>query len=226
MTDLLDRVVLEPASGRTATCAVIWLHGLGADGHDFPPIVPLLELGDLDVRFVFPHAPSIPVTINGGMLMPAWYDIEQADLRRKHDVDGVQRSADQVTDLIRHEVDQGVPTEKIVLAGFSQGGAIALWLGLRFRQRLAGVAGLSTYLVNSQSLSDEASPHARSLPVFMAHGTEDPMVHHGRGLESYRRLQEQGVEVEWREYPMQHQVVPDEIADLGNWLRRVLTAGD
>ncbi|ANM29542.1 carboxylesterase [Acidobacteria bacterium Mor1] len=218
--ELLNCVEIEPA--RPAERTVLWLHGLGADGHDFEPIVPHLGMPeDLAVRFVFPHAPRIPVTINMGLIMPAWYDIREMDLRREHDMDGVRRSADQVRALIERERDRGVPPERIVLAGFSQGGAIALYLGLRFPERLAGIMALSTYLVG-ENLAEEAAEANRSTPVFQAHGTHDPMVQVSRGEAARDALVAEGYSVDYRAYPMEHQVHPDEIHDIGEWLRKVL----
>lgn len=223
MTDLLRTAELEPAT--SATHAVIWLHGLGADGHDFEPIVPHLGLpADLAVRFVFPHAPAIPVTINGGMVMPAWYDILSPDLKNRADEAGVRASADAVQALITRENDRGIPTANIVLAGFSQGGAIATHLGLRHPDRLAGILALSTYLVCTDTIEAERSDANRGTPVFWGHGTHDPMVTIERGEEGHRRLIELGHPMTWRTYPMQHQVCPEETADIGAWLGERLTA--
>ncbi len=168
-TALLPCVEQEPAG--EARAAVIWLHGLGADGHDFAPIVPELGLPENHgVRFVFPHAPRIPVTLNGGLVMPAWYDISSLDLRGQDEA-GIRKSGGEVERLLRREIERGVPTEKIVLAGFSQGGAIALFSGLRYPQRLAGIMALSTYLVAPEAVESELSPANRELPIFQAHGT-------------------------------------------------------
>jgi phospholipase/carboxylesterase len=221
--DVLPAVEIEP--DRPARHAVIWLHGLGADGHDFPPIVPELQLDPaLAIRWVFPHAPSIPVTINGGMVMPAWYDINTLDLHQRHDEDGIRTSAERLTRLIERENERGVPTERVLLAGFSQGGAIALHTALRYPDRLAGVIGLSTYLVLRDELEAERSAANDGIPVFMAHGTLDPMVAHDRGQASCARLQELGYAVEWHEYPMMHQVCLEEIRDLGAWIAQHLDA--
>lgn len=213
---LLDRVVVDPPG--TPDAAVIWLHGLGADGHDFPPIVAELGLPEgHGVRFVFPHAPRIPVTINGGMVMRAWYDILSLELERRADEEGVQRSAAQAADLIAHERSQGIPSERIVLAGFSQGGAIALHQGLRHPEPLAGIIALSTYLPVTVAEAD-LSPTARATPVFQAHGSMDPMVQFQRGEAARSQLAELDIAVEWHEYPMMHQVCMEEIVDLGAWL--------
>jgi len=215
-TVLLPAVELEPT--RPADHAVIWLHGLGADGHDFPPIVPELQLDPgLAVRWVFPHAPAIPVTINGGMVMPAWYDIRGLDFDLRHDEEGIRLSAARVTGLIQRENERGIPCERIVVAGFSQGGAIAAHVALRHPQRLAGLVCLSTYLVLPDTIPAERSQTNRDLSIFQVHGTLDPMVTFERGLASRERLRELGYSVEWHEYPMQHQVCLEEIRDLGRW---------
>ena len=215
--DLLERVIVQPPG--SADAAVIWLHGLGADGHDFPPVVSQLGLpANHGVRFVFPHAPAIPVTINGGMVMRAWYDILTLDLERRIDAEGVRRSAEQAARLIAHEEEQGIPSSRIVLAGFSQGGAIALYEGLRHPSPLAGIIALSTYLPLPVK-GEELSPHARSTPVFQAHGEQDPMVPLARGLAARDELSALGLAVEWHSYPMMHQVCLEELADLGSWLR-------
>ncbi len=218
---LLDCVVLEP--GRPADSAVIWMHGLGANGFDFPPIVPELGLGeDHGVRFVFPHAPAIPVTINQGYVMPAWYDIKGEDFERQPDEAGVRLSAARVERLVQRELDRGIEPARIVLAGFSQGGAIALHLGLRYPQRLAGLLLLSTYLACDGNLDGERSAANQDVPIFQAHGSEDPMVRFEKGLAARDRLQGLGYAVQWEEYRMQHQVVPAEISAVGTWLAGVL----
>jgi len=220
--DLLPAVELEPA--RRAERAVIWLHGLGADGHDFPPIVPELGLDPaLAIRWVFPHAPAIPVTLNGGMVMPAWYDI-RADFARRHDEAGILRSAEQVTRLVARENERGIAGERIVLAGFSQGGAIAAHVALRHPERLAGLACLSTYLVVPDTLATERAQANRSLPIFQAHGSLDPMVLPERGEALRDRLRALGYALEWHDYPMEHQVCLEEIQDLGRWFARVFAA--
>ncbi|MEM6672568.1 MAG: carboxylesterase [Planctomycetota bacterium] len=218
---LLDRVVLEP--GREADAAVIWLHGLGANGHDFPPIVPELGLpADHAVRFVFPHAPAIPVTINGGMVMPAWYDILAMDFDRRVDEDGVRRSAAHARALVERERAEGIPAKRIVLAGFSQGGAIALHEGVRFPERLAGVLALSTYLACDCNIEEERVEANADVPILQCHGSHDPMVQLGMGEAARDRLVGLGYAVEWKTYPMAHQVCAEEISDVGAWLRGVL----
>lgn len=219
--DLLPAVEIEPRS--TARHSVIWLHGLGADGHDFPPIVGEMDLDPaLAIRWIFPHAPAIPVTINGGMVMPAWYDIRTADFHVRHDEAGIRLSAARLERLIEREVARGVPSQRIVLAGFSQGGAIALFAGLRHARRLAGIVALSTYLVLGETLAAERSPANLDVPIFQAHGTLDPMVGHERGEATRRTLERLGYPVEWHEYPMLHQVCLEEIEALAAWFGRVL----
>lgn len=219
--ELLPAVEIEPR-GPTRH-SVIWLHGLGADGHDFPPIVGEMGLDPrLSIRWVFPHAPAIPVTINGGMVMPAWYDIRTLDFHARHDEAGIRLSSARLERLIEREVERGVAHERIVLAGFSQGGAIALHTGLRHPRRLAGIVCLSTYLVLGETLAAERSPANLDVPIFQAHGTLDPMVGYERGAATRQALEEQGHAVEWHEYPMQHQVCLEEIEDLAAWFGRVL----
>ena len=214
---LLPCVEIEPPV--PARRAVIWLHGLGADGHDFEPIVPHLGLHPaLGIRFVFPHAPRIPVTLNGGMVMPAWYDITDLGLRREHDLGGLRLSAQRITRLIERENERGIPSEQIVLAGFSQGGAVALYLGVRYPQRLAGILALSTYLIGEETLSTDLNEANRLTPIFHGHGTRDPMVPMQRGEASRDALAAHGLDVEWRTYPVEHGVHPVEIRDIGNWL--------
>ncbi|MFN3244382.1 MAG: alpha/beta hydrolase [Planctomycetota bacterium] len=221
MKDLLPAVEIDPAG--TARASVVWLHGLGADGHDFAAIVPELRLPDeLGVRFVFPHAPSIPVTINGGMVMPAWYDIAEVDLQRRHDEAGVRASDRQVRALLAREHERGVPWDRIVLAGFSQGGAIALFTGLRHPQRLAGVIALSTYLVVGESFEAERSAANQDVPILQAHGSLDPMVPIERGEAARAVLDRHGYDVAFHSYPMPHSVCPEEIATVREFLVRVL----
>ena len=213
---LLECVEIEPR--KAARSSVIWLHGLGADGHDFPPIVPELGLTDeLAIRWIFPHSQRIPVTINGGMVMPAWYDIVGLDARSPQDEQGIRDSAQQIEDLIDRERERGVDDAHIVLAGFSQGGAIAAHTALRHEKALAGLVMLSTYLVLPETLEAERSSANSALPIFQAHGTHDPMVSHARGVESRDRLVALGYAPEWHAYPMAHQVCIEEIRELGRW---------
>ena len=201
---------------------MIWLHGLGADGHDFEPIVPEFGLPDsLAVRFVFPNAPLRPVTINMGMRMRAWYDIFQLG-GGAEDEAGIRSSQDLLESLISREVKRGILHNKIVLAGFSQGGAIALQTGLRHAERLAGVLALSTYLPLSKTLEKERAAANSDLPIFMAHGEYDDMIPLDRAARSRDALQALGYAPEWREYPMPHSVCPQEIADIAAFLLRIL----
>jgi len=217
-TELLPCVEVGPKTG--AKAAVIWMHGLGADGHDFEPVVPQLGLDPrAAVRFVFPHAPAIPVTLNGGYVMPAWYDIKDADLKNRHDEAGIRESARRIEALIAREIERGVPARKIVLAGFSQGGAMAVHVALRHAQPLAGLVALSTYLVCGDKVDAELNSANRGIAVFAAHGTQDPMVRYERGTALRDKLAALGCDVTWREYPMPHAVCLEEIVEIGAWLR-------
>ena len=212
---------VEVTSGENPVGSVIWLHGLGADGHDFEPIVPELRLPtDLPLRFVFPHAPTRPVTINGGMVMRAWYDIVSLDAEGRADADGVRESTAILEALIAREIERGIPADQIVIAGFSMGGAIAINTALHTAHALAGLMALSTYLPLPGEV--EGSSGSRDLPVFMAHGTFDPMLPMQWGQLSAQKLEETGYSIEWREYPMAHAVCPQEIVDIREWLLRVL----
>lgn len=214
-------VVMEPEG--TPDAAVIWLHGLGADGFDFVPIVPELGLPEaLQPRFVFPHAEVRPVTLNGGMAMRAWYDILSLDRGGAQDEAGIRASATRVDALIAEQEAAGVARSRIVVAGFSQGGAIALHAGLRHPQRLAGLMGLSTYLPLEHTLEAEASAANRDIPILMCHGSRDPMLPMALGQGSCQQLARLGWQPEWREYPMEHQVCMEEIRDIAAWLQRVL----
>jgi phospholipase/carboxylesterase len=218
---VLQTVELE--TGRSPTAAVMWLHGLGADGHDFEPIVPELDLPDaLAVRFVFPHAPMQAVTINGGAVMRAWYDVYALEGQRREDAAGVRASQSKVEELIAREKTRGIPAARLVLAGFSQGGAIALQTGLRHGERLAGIMALSTYLPVASTLAAEASAANRAVPIFMAHGLDDPLIPIERAAMSRRQLEAAGYAIEWHEYPMAHAVCMEEIADVSAWLQRIL----
>jgi len=219
---------VEVASGASPEGSVIWLHGLGADGHDFEPIVPQLGLGgQLGLRFVFPHAPMRPVTINGGMTMRAWFDVLTLDRGGPQDETGIRESGDQLRMLLERERERGIPYEKIVLAGFSQGGAIALHTALRFPHSLAGLMALSTYLplpgCFDEEVTGSSEAQSNELPIFMAHGSFDPMLPMALGEHSHQVLEKAGYEVEWHEYPMAHAVCPQEIADIRNWLLSVFS---
>ncbi len=208
---------VETETGPEPVGSVIWLHGLGADGHDFGPIVPELGLpATLPLRFVFPHAPVRPVTINGGMAMRAWYDIVSLDRGGPVDEQGIDESSRLLEALIEREVDRGVPRNRIVVAGFSQGGAIAINTVIRAREKLAGLIALSTWLALPGSL--EAEGIDSSIPVFMAHGRFDPMIPMQYGRSSADRLIEAGFAIEWHDYPMAHAVCPEEITDISRWL--------
>lgn len=212
---------VEQETGPSPQWTVLWLHGLGADGHDFAPIVPELVRRDWPaLRFVFPHAPQRAVTINNGMRMRAWYDIRDFDLANRADETGVMESVAQVEALIERENERGVPDARIVLAGFSQGGAIALAAGLRRSAPLAGLVGLSTYLPAANKAAEFLAEGATTQPLFMAHGTQDPVVPFAAGEHSAALLKMLGFAVDWHSYPMAHQVCAQEIADLGGWLSR------
>jgi len=216
----LETVTVE--TGPNPTFSIIWMHGLGADGHDFEPLVPeLLDDGMPVLRFVFPHAPVRPVTINNGYQMRAWYDIIGIDKRSAEDFDGITASAKAVSALIKAENERGVATERIAIAGFSQGGAMALHIATRHTEKLAGVIALSCYLPLARELATARHPANQATPIFMAHGTQDPVVPYPLGEDSRQMLEAAGYAVEWHGYPMQHALCEPEVADLRSWLRRV-----
>lgn len=218
-----EAVIVE--TGRESVGSIIWLHGLGADGHDFEPIVPELRLpATLPLRFIFPHAPVRPVTINGGMRMRAWFDIRSFDADGLPDVDGIEASCASLDALVDAEIERGVDRDRIVLAGFSQGGVIAMHTALRSPQRLAGLLALSTYLPLVDRLA--GYPTHAGLPVFMAHGQFDPVLPLPMGIASRDAISSIGLEPEWREYPMAHAVCPQEIADVSGWLTSVYRDAD
>ena len=222
MTQYLDCVIVEHnPSNKSIDKSVIWLHGLGASGHDFEPVVPELGLDpQLAVRFVFPHAPRIPVTVNGGMVMPAWYDILEMSLDRKVDVVQIEKSAAAIRDLIQREIERGVNPENIVIAGFSQGGAVAYQTALTYPQRLAGLLTLSTYLAVEDTSNYTAIN--KDLPIKIDHGTQDPVVPIVLGQRANETLTNQGYQVEFNTYPMAHQVCLPQIKAIGQWLNKVL----
>ncbi|MGW8183370.1 MAG: alpha/beta hydrolase [Burkholderiales bacterium] len=226
MANLLEAVEIE--TGGNPAVSIIWMHGLGADGNDFVPVVNELDLsGTPAVRFIFPHAPLRAVTINNGYVMRAWYDVSPDDLAgntRRADERGVRESQAQIETLIEREAARGIPANHVILAGFSQGGAIALQTGLRHERPLAGIMALSTYLPLADSFAGEAAPANRATPIFMAHGTFDPVVPYAMGAGSMTFLTGLGYRMEWHDYPMQHSVCIEEIRDIGNWLRNVLKA--
>lgn len=220
-TQLLPAIEIETAPNPDAS--VIWLHGLGDTGDGWSQAVPALALPPaMRVRFLFPHAPKMPVAINNGFVMPAWYDIREANLAERADVAGVQRSQGQLEALVARENARGVEDSRIVLAGFSQGGAVALYTALRHPRRIAGIVALSTYLIGMDALASEAAPANRDVPIFMAHGTFDPVVRLAWAQASRDALVRGGWNVEWHEYPMEHSAVMEEIAAIGAFLRRAI----
>ena len=225
MTELLETV--ENETSAQPSWSVIWLHGLGADGNDFAPIVPELVRAEWPaLRFVFPHAPVRAVTINGGARMRAWYDIRDFDLANRADLEGVAQSVAEVDVLIAREVERGIPPERILLAGFSQGGAVTLAAGIARKLPLAGLVALSTYLPMGEAAARSAlAPSASTQPVFMAHGVFDPVVPPMAGEAGAKALQGMGFDVQWRRYPMQHAVCAEEIQDLGNWMTARFAGG-
>ncbi len=218
---LLPAVEREPQDG-PATATLLLLHGLGADGHDLAPLLPELPLDRLGVRAVLPHAPSLPVSINGGAVMPAWYDIRPGDMRTRHDEGGIRASAERIEALLARERARGIGPERTILAGFSQGGAMALHVGLRQQAPLAGIVALSTYLLLPDETETEATDAATATPIFQAHGTLDGVVDPARGLHARRWLEERGYAVTWREYPYPHAICRDELTDLAAWLEERL----
>ncbi len=216
-------VTLEPAVPATAT--VVLLHGLGADGWDFVPIVGELRL-PMPVRFIFPHAPERPVTVNAGYVMRAWYDIRSFTPDGRADAAGLAESVQRVNQYMEMEAERGISTERTVLAGFSQGGAVALSAGLRFPRQLAGLLALSTYLPFPARLGAERSSANAGVPILMCHGRMDPIVEIGMGLEARAALEAQGYPVEWREYPMEHEVCAAELEEIGRWLTQRLAGRD
>lgn len=222
MSNYLDAVIVEhnPAQKKIDR-AVIWLHGLGASGHDFEPVVPQLGLADdMAVRFIFPHAPQIPVTINGGMVMPAWYDILEMSLERKVDIAQIEQSSQQICGLISREIERGVKPEHIVIAGFSQGGAVAYHVALGYPKRLAGLMTLSTYLATNDHIAFNAAN--KDLPILIEHGIQDPVVPVVLGEQAQQLLSAKGYNVEYNTYPMAHQVCMPQIQNIGKWLNNVL----
>jgi len=205
--------------------SVIWLHGLGADGHDFEPIVPELRLDPgISIRFVFPHAPLKPVTINQGFVMRAWYDIRSPDIAAQPDETGIRESAAALTAMVAAEIERGVAAERIVVAGFSQGGVIALQAGLRYPEKLAGILALSTYLALPSRLAGERSEANAKIPIFLAHGSDDPVIPVDLAYRSRGQLEQAGYDVEWHEYRgMPHSVSEQEIYHVAEWLEKVLT---
>jgi phospholipase/carboxylesterase len=220
-SELLECVEINPE--KEPAYVVIWLHGLGADGHDFEAIVPELRLPEsLPVRYLFPHAPTRPVTINMGMVMRAWYDILEMDVSRKVDVDTIVESSGLLRDLIQRELDAGIPSERILLAGFSQGGAIVLHTALRYEKPLAGLLALSTYLPTVDFLAAERSDANRHIPILMAHGKHDPMIPIINAENTREALTRLGYTIQWHTYPMEHQVCMEEIQAVRNWMLEIM----
>jgi phospholipase/carboxylesterase len=223
MADLLESLEIETAPDPDA--AVVWMHGLGADGHDFEPIVPELRLpATARVRFVFPHAPLRPVTINQGHVMRAWYDVRALAGVRREDEAGVRQSARQVEALLARERERGIAPRRIVIAGFSQGGAMALHVGVRYPDRLAGILALSCYLPLADALDAERSQANRDVPIFWAHGLHDPMIPLAMAEQGREQVAARAYQIEWHQYPIPHSVSAEEIADVARWLERVLAA--
>jgi len=220
-TPLLDTV--ELSSGNNPSVAIIWMHGLGADANDFVPIVKELDLsGCPAIRFVFPNAPTMPVTINGGYVMRAWYDILGTDIARREDEAGLRQSQQRIEQLIEREIARGIPAERILLAGFSQGCAMTLQVGLRFPHKLGGLLCLSGYVPLRDQVTSERHAANQNTPIFLAHGVADPVIQMQRAEQSRDLLLTLGYQVEWHAYPMQHSVCIEEITDISNWLRSVL----
>jgi phospholipase/carboxylesterase len=214
---------IEVQTGSDPAGTVIWMHGLGADGRDFESIVPeLVHRGERPLRFVFPNAPVRPVTINGGYAMRAWYDIVGIDRHTVQDEAGIRASDATIRSLIRRELERGIPTQRVALAGFSQGGAMSLFTGTRYPGQLAGIMGLSCYMLLASTFDAERTPANQFTPIFMAHGADDPIVPATLGDETHRLLAAANYAVEWHSYRMTHSVCPEEIAHIAAWLRRVL----
>jgi phospholipase/carboxylesterase len=214
---------IEVETGKAPTGAIIWMHGLGADGRDFEPVVPqLVRPGERALRFVFPNAPVQPVTINNGYAMRAWYDIIGIDRHSAQDEKGIRASDALVRALIQRENERGIPAERIAIAGFSQGGAMALFSGTRYPEKLAGIMGLSCYMLVATKFDAERVATNQATPVFLAHGTQDPVVPLQLGLDTRELLEKSGYAVEWRTYVMPHSVCPEEVAHIAEWIRRVL----
>ena len=204
--------------------SIIWLHGLGATANDFPPVVPELGLqADRPIKFVFPQAPNRPITINGGFEMPGWYDIKGMSLEEKQDIDGMRESQTMLEGLVAAEIDRGIAANNIIVAGFSQGGAVAYYTATRSQTKLAGIIALSTYLPFQERTEQEQSGVNVTTPILANHGTHDPVVPLAYGQQSAELLKQLDYQVEWKTYPMEHQVVMEQIRDIGAWINRVFT---
>ena len=218
--EILPTLEKNYLADRDVKASVIWLHGLGADGNDFAPIVPQLNLSlDFGVRFIFPHAPAIPVTINSGYVMPAWYDIKQNDVDRHVDNEQLQESASRIHDLIDREIERGIQSTRIIVAGFSQGGAVSFEAALSYEQPLAGIMALSTYFATVGTIKINAIQ--QSIPILICHGEHDPVVSESLGKRSRASLEKLGFDPEYHSYPIEHSVCPQEIEDIGKWISRV-----
>ena len=222
MSSVLPHITLD--SGKSPQHSIIWLHGLGANGEDFVPVAQEITL-PLAVRYIFPHAPMLPVTINGGAVMPAWYDIVASSFGTRQDEAGIRVSQTEIEKLIAQEKQRGIAAQNIFLAGFSQGGAVVLHTGLRHAEKLGGILALSTYLPLAETLAHEASTASQHTPIFMAHGISDTVVPYSFGKMSADKLRGQGCQMEWREYSMQHSVCSEEVADIAAWLIHQLSKG-
>lgn len=221
MTAQLDKIVIEPQS--PATSCVIWLHGLGDSGAGFAPVVPVLGLNSQhSIRFIFPHAPEQAVTINGGFVMRSWYDIKSMDLHDRADIQGVMASEQAIRQLIVDQISSGIPADKIVLAGFSQGGVMSLFTGLRFEQKLAGIMALSCYLPGGEALPEQLADANIHTPIFQNHGEQDDVVPMFAGKMAHDALITAGYQSVWKTYPMAHSVLPNQLVDIGQWLQQVL----
>ncbi|PCI74492.1 MAG: carboxylesterase [SAR86 cluster bacterium] len=219
--DLLPAIEMDSANGADVNASIIWLHGLGADGSDFAPLVPQLSLPDsMGIRFIFPHAPSIPVSINNGFVMPAWYDIKEMDIDRHVDEEQLQQSAAAVHALIDREIERGVDSSRIIVAGFSQGGAVSFESGLTYPKPLAGIMALSTYFATAASI--KVNPIQNGMPILICHGSMDPVVPEALGQKSVAALQKLGFVPEYNSYPMEHSLCPQQIVDIADWIGRTL----
>ena len=220
--ELLPAIETDSPNGAAVNASIIWLHGLGADGSDFAPLVPQLNLPDsFGVRFIFPHAPSIPVSINNGFVMPAWYDIKEMDIDRHVDEEQLQQSAAAVHALIDREIERGVDSSRIIVAGFSQGGAVSFEAGLTYPKPLAGIMALSTYFATADSI--KVNPIQIGMPILVCHGSMDPVVAEALGQKSVATLKNLGFEPEYNSYPMEHSLCPQQIVDIADWIGRTLS---
>jgi phospholipase/carboxylesterase len=220
--ELLPAIEMESPTGAAVNASIIWLHGLGADGSDFAPLVPQLSLPDsFGIRFIFPNAPSIPVSINNGFVMPAWYDIKEMDIDRHVDEEQLQQSAASVHALITREIERGVDSSRIIVAGFSQGGAVSFEAGLTYPKPLAGIMALSTYFATAASI--KVNPIQNGMPILICHGSRDPVVAEALGQKSVATLQNLGFAPEYKSYPMEHSLCPQQIVDIADWMSRTLS---